>query len=390
MKDGIATGLTRFYFEHLRSATTISSLRSFINAAVDAGYGDGITAIIMIPHEFSNTSYVTHKVPRIGSLDGYVPRNLKLLTYPYCFIEEQNCEGATAILPQEYFVSQQETPGMVDFLIELTQSASPICGCTPLNYKNSVINRAEAMYINNFVQCSWNIDLFKAYLAQSLTAKVGNQVTDAVAPAVNDTSHVWNNFLKPLITGDDSSVKSYEENRVMSQNAFSELTADTVRSNAFPAMALAASASPIIGSATGINSFGMSHAGYLAGNIYDTMKELYAKAVAPPHNTGCNTPDFFTGKDEKGFWFFHRTIRREFAERIDKYFDMFGYAIHTVAVPNLHARARYTYIKTIGAQVDGNIPSEAVSLIQNVLNNGITFWADTTNFGDYSLANPII
>lgn len=401
--QGIITGLNRRIFRRVRGTNTLESLKSFLTAVINYGYSDGVVAIIMIPTEFHDEQLqpvtgIDHYVPRITSLDGYVPRNKKLLTHPYCFIEEQNCEGATAVLPQEYFTSLPDTPNILHFFIEFVESASPIASCIPIGYKNSVINRAEAMYINNFVQCSWNVDLFKAYLAQSLTARMGNQISDAIAGPVNtgysDASHVYNNLIKPMLQGKmPSGTTPYEQQTVIPQNGFSELAASTVRSSAFPAMAAAATAYPL--ARMGTTNFAMfpeetARRLEQAKNVYNTMQELYAKAIAPPHNTGANSPDFLTGRDEKGFWFFHRTIRREFAEKIDKYFDMYGYAQHIVAIPNIHARSRYTYIKTQGAQIDGNIPTEAVHLIQSILDKGITFWADKTNFGNYSLPNNIV
>lgn len=399
---GIYTGLNLRLFRSVETQATVDSLNSFFSAIVSSGKSDGVLAIIMIPHEALQDdgsgelvpAQLSHTIPKITALDTYYyPRNKKLLTYPYCFIEGQNCEGATAVFPQEYFGGQN--PNLCQFMITYGISAAPVALCIPINYKGSEYNYPEGLFINNFTQCSYNIDLFKAYLAQSLTVRILNQATDEIAPTVNtgasDLSHVWNNLGKPLVSGNlDAPTTGYQQKEVIPQNAFSNLSASTVRSDAFPAIALGATASPIIGSVTGINSFGIGHAGQLASNIYDSMKELYAKAIQPAHNVGSNTPDYFTANRLKGFWFFHRTIRTEFAEKIDKYFDMFGYAVHNVAVPNIHARERWTYIKTVGAQVAGNIPREAVSLIQNVLNSGITFWADTAHFGDYTQTNNII
>lgn len=40
------------------------------------------------------------------------------------------------------------------------------------------------------------------------------------------------------------------------------------------------------------------------------------------------------------------TIKRQFAERIDKYFDMFGYTTNKIKVPNLNNRPNWNYVKT--------------------------------------------
>ena len=50
------------------------------------------------------------------------------------------------------------------------------------------------------------------------------------------------------------------------------------------------------------------------------------------------------------------SIKRQFAERIDKYFDMYGYLTNTVKVPNVNNRSNWNYVKTVGANILGNIP----------------------------------
>lgn len=79
-------------------------------------------------------------------------------------------------------------------------------------------------------------------------------------------------------------------------------------------------------------------------------------------------------------------VRAVDAQKIDEFFDMYGYAINNIALPTRKIRDKYTYIKTQGLQVNGNIPVEAVTEISNAYNNGVTFWADNANFMNYALA----
>lgn len=387
---GIYTGLNIRVFRNIDSANTVSEINSFINAAISRfGADTGIIAMIMIPHDSLDSNLdpaqISHSIPKITRIDTYYnPRNKKLLTYPYAFIEGQNCEGATAIFKQEYFGGQN--PYACQFMVTFNITCAPVALCVPIWYKSSEYNYSEAMYINNFVQCSYNTDLFKAYLAQSLTATLANKLVDDInnPPAINnvthDLNHVFENLIKPAFNKVESTppeYKSYSDTAI-TQNIFTELTAKGLRETpGLMALPLAAAGTMVAGAGVG-------------AEIYNSMASLYSKAIAAPHNNGANTPDYLTSNRLKGFWFFHRTIRTEYAEKIDKYFDMFGYAMHTVAVPNIHARERWTYIKTIGCQVDGNIPTEAVSAIQSIFNKGITFWADAEHFGDYTQTNWIL
>lgn len=79
-------------------------------------------------------------------------------------------------------------------------------------------------------------------------------------------------------------------------------------------------------------------------------------------------------------------VRAVDAEKIDEYFDMYGYAINNIGLPTRKIRDKYTFIKTNGLRVNGNIPAEAVEEISAMYNNGVTFWADNANFMNYALA----
>ena len=80
-------------------------------------------------------------------------------------------------------------------------------------------------------------------------------------------------------------------------------------------------------------------------------------------------------------------IKRQFAERIDKYFDMFGYQTNTVKTPNINNRPKWNYVKTIGCNIEAYIPQEDLSEIKSFFDNGITLWHDTSNFLNYSANN---
>ena len=78
------------------------------------------------------------------------------------------------------------------------------------------------------------------------------------------------------------------------------------------------------------------------------------------------------------------------ARCIDDFFTRYGYAIHQNAVPNLCARTRFTYVKTVDCTISGNLPNNYSQQIVDIMNNGITFWNDKTSVGNYEIANNII
>ena len=74
---------------------------------------------------------------------------------------------------------------------------------------------------------------------------------------------------------------------------------------------------------------------------------------------------------------------------IDKYFDMFGYKVNRVKLPNKAHRGRWWYTKTIDVNIDGAIPNDDLNKIKDVYNKGITFWRNSDEIQNYSLSNGI-
>lgn len=91
-----------------------------------------------------------------------------------------------------------------------------------------------------------------------------------------------------------------------------------------------------------------------------------------------------TGYEVKSY-----SIYREYAEIIDHYFDVFGYKVNRVGIPNTKSRTSWNYIKTIDVKITAPIPTEHLVTIKDNYNRGITFWHGNY-VGDYSRTNNIV
>lgn len=80
-------------------------------------------------------------------------------------------------------------------------------------------------------------------------------------------------------------------------------------------------------------------------------------------------------------------IKPEFARKIDKYFDMFGYATNELKIPNINNRPTWNYVKTLNCNINGNIPQADLAEIKEIFNAGITLWHSTSNFKNYYANN---
>ena len=95
-------------------------------------------------------------------------------------------------------------------------------------------------------------------------------------------------------------------------------------------------------------------------------------------NTATHKQQFYGGRC---------SINWQHAKVIDDYFTMYGYAINRCKTPNYFSRPHWNYIKTIDITLEGSVPADAMKKICDIYNNGITFWENGDEVGNYALDN---
>ena len=111
----------------------------------------------------------------------------------------------------------------------------------------------------------------------------------------------------------------------------------------------------------------------------------------PPQTQGnINCGDVVCSMKNNTFHYYQMSIKKEYAQIIDQYFDMFGYKTNSVKIPNKEHRTRYWYTKTIDVNIEGSLPENDLTKIKDCYNRGITFWSDHINYRNYTLPNEII
>lgn len=347
---GIYSGLTYNVFD------SASDVNGFIDKMTTANKADSIVAIFMMPSSFvsnKGTSEAkqfdfTYQSPTRNTLDGYKPKNNKLLTYPYKVLNVSNMSGQSADFHFEYF---NDIDG--SFVFTLCADMSPNCtvklwpkwynGMKTEGGSSPSVNAIDyGLTLSGFPQCAWVTDAYQAYLAQT-----GSVSAFGVT-----------------LTGQDLT---------MAQNVGSLV------SNLFSAN---------VGGT--VNSF---------FGIAQTMAKINATKSLPPQAGGQTANGALVAMKAKDFLFTDLSIRQSYAQRLDKFFDMFGYQQNDVItigqITNsryLNSRVNYNYIKTQNAllQGDGDIPPTYAEAIQNCFNNGIRFWHNVDNYGNYLADNSIV
>ena len=288
----------------------------------------------------TGTSVVTHTAAaRPTSIDGYTPKNKKVLQYPYCFMYVTNNSGGAAVYHYEKFSTSIRT-----FRVQGNIAPDAVVKLVPVLYKGVDYNYDEALSMGNYPICTWNSDTYKMWLAQNQNqqnlglAMDGLKIVGGVAAIVGGVG----------------------------------ATAGTGG---------AAGALGVGGISAGV---GLISSG--ASGIASQLAQRADKDIQPPQARGSFSGSHNISRGLQNFDFYHKTIDAYHAEMIDNYFSMYGYATRKVKKPNISSRPSWNYVKTIGSNIGGNICMEDLQIINSIFDKGITFWKNT-DVGNYALNN---
>lgn len=266
-----------------------------------------------------------------SSIDSYVPRNKKLLSAPYQYILLSNNNGSTNTLNYEYFSNRNS--------ITIKAKGVPTVGGSvfayPLNYKGTSENFNEGIIGGKYPTLSWSGDAFTNWLTQNSVNISANLATNALG--------IGASVATGLMTG---------------------------------------GLGPVIGITAGMAS---------VNAVTDQLTELYNHSIVPNTFSGnTNGGDVITSSKTNTIYVWKMSITSQFAQIIDSYFDLYGYKTNKVKTPNVAHRQNWWYIKTVGANIVGNVPNDEMNKIKEAYNNGLTFWRNPSNFLNYSVSNGIV
>ena len=87
------------------------------------------------------------------------------------------------------------------------------------------------------------------------------------------------------------------------------------------------------------------------------------------------------------YYYTREHITSNYAKMVDDFFTVYGYTCNQIKTPNISSRPHWNYVKTHDIKLKCNGPSEAINHIESIFNNGITFWKNANEIGDYSYNN---
>lgn len=356
----------------------------------DGSYSDDATdqqqvvSIIMFPTTYAENisvgdqsrPYSTNEgfaTPRT-MVDHYTPRNKKLLTAPYKSLLLTNSIGANVTLDYDDFIAVSGMKTTPAFFIVGSMSGQGQMMCVPYNYRGVEKNFNYMITINEFPQCGYTLDSYRAWLAgggdlkQQIAAVkgIGNGIFSVLGMAQNVNTEYSNQWDKNYDYRYSEYSSPVAQKYADKNTKWDEATAS----------------SGVLAGVGGLFS------GILNTAIDYKMTEYQSQAQANIP-VGMTAGNAMIGLRELNFRCFDVDINQQDAKIIDDYFDKFGYQVNKLKVPNINGRKQWNYVKTKDCEIVGNIPASIKASIINIFNSGITFWKNGDNIGNYSLDNTL-
>lgn len=303
--------------------------------------------------------------------NGYKPRNKKLFGYPYNQLWVSNNQGTVNEYRYEDFKIDKD--GFFHMEVAASGISSPECVLYPLDYRGVAKYYDHALVLTGYPTVPWIGDTYKAYMAMNR-----NQIENAVfTQGANGVMNTVSAFLGGAMTVNNAAdmLQAAKADASNAGKTVSHTTKTGLRQQAMG------------GIFSAIGTAGTSVVDYMT-TVWQVEAKLKDVSNIPPNVGGLSGAGSVTNALARfDYTTYYMCVKPEYAEIVDKFFDMFGYNTCTVKVPNTHSRPHWNYVKTIGCEINGFLPQEAANIIKAVYDHGVTFWKNGDEVGNYTLDN---
>ena len=353
------------------------ALTHFLDNLNMCGAAESIGAMFIVPNALLTMSQTEQYVvsgyggsgreeriaaPTVVS-EGYVPHNNKCFTFPYCYARITDFDGGSMDLK---FEDSTDTNGDIVLTIEQGLDSTATLYATAKKYMGAEVDYSHTIALAQNPQCAWVYEAYQNWLAQnSSTIQAKREIVGAELLIAGGL----------LVAG-----------------------AALATGAAIPAI-MAAGGVPVLEAGAGLTAFqkvglGVAAAGATKGvgaveSGVMNEAQVQAQSKKPNHISGSSSSNSLQALSRNQGGYMVVYLQNESARRLDAYFDMYGYAIDTIKYPNYEGREKWNFVKTVGANMGGDIPADRLALINYSLDNGVTFW-HVTSVGDYYTTNDIV
>ena len=289
-------------------------------------------------------------------LNGYIPKNKKLYTYPFCFLRAVTGSGDSKDFQFEFFSGdraefqviasamtdeQTETLAPIRYSgVNNTTKSSAMFGLKYSEYPSPTLSTNEYSQLRGQERLGYVINGLRNYLSYSLSGNTTQPVSSKSSQQMTPAQQIYGSDMGKVSTA--LGIGGRATGALLSQVASKE----DMKNNTVT-----------------INGKG--------GSAWTSI--LYEV----PH-----------------FILYTCTMNRAALATYDSYFTRFGYTINRVKFPYFiegKGRKTFNYIKTNGASIAAkDAPADAVEKMKQIFDSGTTVWLQLGNVGNFGLSNDPI
>lgn len=338
---------------------TTKDFLDYMKKINNEGQSDSVVSVYTVPKPFVrlkplqgylgdvtiNTPLKTTVPVWLGDFNGYRPKNRKLYCYPYNFLVADAVEDQKTYRYEFFNIFGDQTADIL-FNEYCTVTPNPCAVSIPYKYEGighgaeyeRALDFSNSITLSKFPLIGYVIDSYKAWVAQNSNSIAVDVLGRALNGAVSGAAG-------GMLVGGPTG----------------------------------AATGALLGAA---NSFFPQVTGLLS--------ESMRQAKLPDKAVGATTGDIAAMTTSRRFIYRNRHITYEYAKQIDDYFTMYGYKICELKIPNINVRPNYTFTKTAGCNIHGNVPAQYAKKICSIFDNGVTHWRNPNVVGDYSVPNGVV
>ena len=302
----------------------------------------------------AGTASVSDTYTRPNSFFGYTPKNNKLFTSPYQYLEVRDYNGNASRLLYEDMADPAAFTA--EFVSYCTMAVDATIVVDPVAFTDHE-SRFFTVPVGNLM--SWVYDTYNNWIAQNRTTMLAAKTAAFGSSVVSALE---------MIPGVAAATQAYGQGQ--------HFTTGARIGNAGAAFTEAG---------------GLSAQGRLGASIgaMVTVDLANQKMLMQPNETKGDTGvSFLTGLGMLGFEVRTMQLRADVAQSVDDFFTMYGYEVDRLKVPEVTSRPSFNYVKTRNNPYNGNVPAPDMALVNRIWDAGITLW-HTWDVGNYSLDNSL-
>lgn len=295
-------------------------------------------------------------VPYPQSIDGYVPHNNKMFTYPYVMVSVMGNQGVWQDYRFEEFDSSAHS-------IQYMWTPTPDTTFTfrPIAYAG--MQNGEPRSLDMCVMVPWSYSPYLNWKAQN-AERLALQMANAQKGSFESTFNTIGNAMERL--------------------------SGTFEPGAYSAAGkrLGEMARPVDELIEGIVAplLGMTNERAAMKREYE-VEQAYHRRL-PSEIRGSTSGWGQLISTARQTFIGSRTCTAAQARQMDEFFTMYGYAQNRIMTPNMTSRTRFNYVKCGGSNATGNIPKSDLALINEAFDAGVTYW-HVDDMYDYTSLNTI-